>query len=457
MTHIIATLRGGLLAPALLTLGAAMPAAAQDLVFPVGEGPFSWDAYDGFAAEYDLEGQSITVTGAATGREAALLRNLFAYFEAATGAEVSYSGSDSFEQDIVIATQAGSPPDVAMFPQPGLVYDLAARGELVPLPPETRDWFEENFAAGESWADLVTAEGPEGEARVYGVIFGTDVKSLVWYSPLSFDEMGYEVPETMEALRDLTEQIVEDGGTPWCLGLGSGAATGWPATDWVEDMLLRTQPPEVYDQWVAGEIPFDDPRIVNAIEEYGWFARNEDYVVGGPETAVTTDFRDSPSGLFAIPPECYLHKQASFIPNFFPEDVTVGEDVDFFYFPAYAEADLGTPILGSGGTVSITQDGEAARAFIKFLKTPVAHEIQIAQGQFLTPHLGANPEAYATDTQRALGEILTGATTFRFDGSDLMPGEIGTEAFWTAMVDYTTGESAEAVAADVERRWQSIR
>jgi alpha-glucoside transport system substrate-binding protein len=221
--------------------------------------------------------------------------------------------------------------------------------------------------------------------------------------------------------------------------------------------MLRTQPPEVYDAWVANDLPFDAPEVIAAIEEFGWFVRNDAFVVGGAQGAATSDFRDSPDGLFDFPPKCYMHKQASFIPNFFREGVEVGVDASFFYFPAYEGQDLGKPILGSGGLVAITVDGPVARAFVEFLKTPFAHEVQIAQGQFLTPHLEANPEAYATETMRALGEILTSATTFRFDGSDLMPGEIGTSAFWSGMVDYTTGTGAEEVAGAIQRRWDALQ
>ncbi|SER85801.1 alpha-glucoside transport system substrate-binding protein [Tranquillimonas rosea] len=435
----------------------AGPAVSQDLIQPIGEGPFSWVAYQSFADQYDFSGEALEVLGASTGRDKDKLENLFAYFEEATGATVTLSGSDSFEQDIVIAAESQTLPDIAMFPQPGLAADMAGRGVLVPLDDANRQWFEETFAAGSSWADLVTYPGPEGDEHIYGTIFGADVKSLVWYAPEIFDEAGYEVPETMEELKALTERIVEDGETPWCIGLGAGNATGWPATDWVEEFVLRTQPPEVYDQWVTNEIPFDDPRIVAAIEEYGWFARNDDFVAGGSDAVATTDFRDSPAGLFSFPPECYLHRQASFVPNFFPSDVEVGLDADFFYFPAYADKELGKPVLGSGGVISMTSDRDISRAFVEFLKTPVAHELQISQGQFLTPHLEANTETYATETQAAQGEILTNASTFRFDGSDLMPSEIGTSAFWEAMVDYQTGASAGDVAAAVQERWSRIK
>jgi len=441
-------------AAAALTAGAAN---AADLMFPPGEGPFNWDSYEAFAADHDYSGQTLTMTGPWTGEDGDIVDNMLAYFVEATGAEVAYSGSDSFEQDIVISAQANSAPNIAVFPQPGLAADMAARGFLAPLGDETGQWVNDNYAAGQSWVDLGTYQDANGEDGLFGFFYKIDVKSLVWYVPEQFEEAGYEIPTTMEELKELTDQIVADGGTPWCIGLGSGAATGWPATDWVEDMMLRTQPPEVYDQWVTNEIPFNDPRVIEAIEEYGYFAKNDDYVAGGSAAVPNTDFRDSPSGLFTLPPECYMHHQATFIPTFFPEGTEMGLDADFFYFPAYEGKDLGQPVLGAGTLFSILDDSPVARGFIEFLKTPIAHEVWMAQGGFLTPHTGVNRDAYNNDTSRALGDILLNATTFRFDGSDLMPGEIGAGVFWTGMVDYTSGADAADVADNIQRRWDSIR
>lgn len=437
-----------------LTAGVA---GAQDFKFAKGEGDFNWASLDAYAASHDFSGQEMTMTGPWTGNDKALVESVIAYFQDATGATINYSGSESFEQDVVVSIQAGSAPNVAIFPQPGLAADLAARGALTPLSDGTEDWILDNYAAGQSWVDLGTYAGPDGEDHLYGFFYKVDLKSIVWYVPENFEEAGYDVPESLEELKELTDQIVADGGTPWCIGLGSGAATGWPATDWVEDMMLRTQEPAVYDQWVSNEIKFDDPAVVSAIEEYGHFARNDAYVSGGSKAVATTDFRDSSGGLFPFPPDCYMHKQATFIPTFFPEGTEVGEDVDFFYFPAYESKDLGKPVLGAGTLFAITNDSPVAHGFIEFLETPIAHEIWMAQSGFLTPYTDANPETYANDTQRALGEILTNATTFRFDGSDLMPGEIGAGAFWTGMVDYTTGASAEDVAKAIQTRWDSIQ
>ena len=435
----------------------ASGATAQDLIFAPGEGAFTWDSYNAFAESVDLSGQTVEITGPWTGNEREKVDNVLAYFEAATGATVNYSGSDSFEQDIVISTRAGSAPNLAVFPQPGLAADMAAQGLLTPLAEGTADFVRENYAAGQSWVDLGTYADPDGNDQLYGLFYRVDLKSLVWYSPDAFDEMGYDIPETMEELKALTEQIVEDGGTPWCIGLGSGAATGWPATDWVEDMMLRLHEPEVYDDWVTNDLPFDDPAVIEAIDAFGWFVRNDDFVQGGAEAVATTDFRDSPAGLFQIPPSCYMHRQASFIPAFFPEGTEVGQDVDFFYFPAFEERELGRPVLGAGTLFAITNPSEGAEAMIEFLKLPIAHELWMAQAGFLTAHAGVNLETYASDSERAQGEILAEATTFRFDASDLMPGEIGAGAFWTGMVDFVTGADADDVARAIQSRWDAMR
>lgn len=439
--------------------GVALSAAAahsQDLLYePGADSTFNWASYEELKS-MDLSGETVTVFGPWLGPDKELVESVTAYFEAATGINVEYSGSDSFELQIVIDTEAGSPPNIAVFPQPGLAADLAGRGLLADLGEDTADWIRDNYAAGQSWVDLGSYPGPDGDTSLYGFFYKVDVKSLVWYIPENFEDAGYEVPESMEDLKALTDQMVADGETPWCIGIGSGGATGWPATDWVEDLMLRTQPPDVYDMWVSNEMSFSDPRVVGAIEEFGHFARNDDYVAGGAGAVSSVDFRDSPAGLFASPPQCYMHRQASFIPSFFPEGPVVGEDVDFFYFPAYAGMDLGRPVLGAGTLFAITSDSKGARAFIEFLKSPIAHEVWMAQSGFLTPHNGVNPDAYGDPVLRAMGDILLGATTFRFDGSDLMPGAIGAGAFWTGMVDYVGGTAAQDVADSIQATWDTL-
>ncbi|WP_342242368.1 ABC transporter substrate-binding protein [Ensifer sp. OTU672] len=434
-------------------------AGAADLKFKPGEDTkFNWASFEKFKKGHDLKGQTLTIFGPWRGEDEALFKSVYAYFTEATGAEIKYSSSENYEQQIVIDTQAGSPSEISILPQPGLIADLASKGYLTPLGDETQKWLLDNYAAGQSWVDLSTYKGKDGNAALFAFPYKIDVKSLVWYSPENFEDAGYEVPKTMEELKALTEKIAADGGKPWCIGLGSGGATGWPATDWVEDMMLRTQPADVYDKWVKNEIPFTDPAVVGAIDEFGWFAKNDKFVDGGAAAVASTDFRDSPKGLFASPPKCYLHHQASFIPSFFPEGTKIGEDADFFYMPPYeSKKELGNPVLGAGTLAMITKDTPAARAFIEFLKTPIAHEVWMAQTSFLTPYKSVNVDTYGNPPLKKQGEILLNATTFRFDGSDLMPGKIGAGAFWTGMVDFVGGKSSADVADGVQKAWDAIK
>ncbi len=447
-----------LLSAALAALSIAGSATAAELKYKPGEdAKFTWANFDEMK-KMDLKGETLTIFGPWRGDDEAHVQVVLEYFRQATGADVKYSSSENYEQQVVIDTQAGSPANISVLPQPGLIADLAAKGLLTPLTDDDKKWMADNYGAGQSWVDIGTANDKDGKPQFFGFSYKTDVKSLVWYSPENFKDAGYEVPATMEDLMKLSEKIAADGGKPWCIGLGSGGATGWPATDWIEDIMLRTQKPEVYDGWVKNEVKFNDPAVVGALDIFGSIAKNDAWVDGGAAGVAATDFRDSPKGLFSSPPKCYLHHQASFIPSFFPEGTKVGKDVDFFYFPTFAaKADLGKPVLGAGTLFTITKDSKAARAFIEFLKMPLAHEVWMADGGFLTPLKSANPAAYGSDAARKQGDIMATATTFRFDGSDLMPGKIGAGAFWTGMVDFVGGKSSKDTADAIQKAWDELK
>jgi alpha-glucoside transport system substrate-binding protein len=446
-----------LLGAALAALALSAPAHADLKFKPGDDSRFHWDNYEALK-KVDLKGETLTIFGPWRGEDEALVRSVLEYFIEATGVDLKYSSSENYEQQIVIDTQAGSPPNVAILPQPGLIQDLASKGLLTPLGDDVAAFVKDNYGAGQSWVDLGTYSDKDGKKQFFAFPYKADLKSLVWYSPDNFEEAGYEVPTTWEDMMKLSDKIVADGGTPWCIGLGSGGATGWPATDWVEDIMLRTQAPDVYDKWTKNEIPFNDPAVVNALQIFADIATNDKYVDGGKAAVAATDFRDSPKGLFTVPPKCYMHRQASFISSFFPEGTKLGVDADFFYLPPMAaKPDLGKPVLGAGTFAMITKDSKAAREFIKFLEMPLAHEIWMAQSGLLTPLKTVNKEAYANDQLKKQGDILVNATTFRFDGSDLMPGKIGAGSFWTGMVDLVGGKPAKDVATDIQKSWDAIK
>ena len=391
-------------------------------------------------------GGKVTILGTLIGVGEEKLKKAIAPFTAATGIEVAYEGTDAFTTLVPVRVDAGNTPDIALFPQPGLMIDFAREGKMIPL-----DTFLDRSqlldAYSEYWLDLVSLE-----SHLYGIWIRASVKSLVWYSPTAFAASGYAIPNTWDELQALTDQIVSDGGVPWCLGMENGKATGWVGTDWVEDILLRTAGPDVYDQWVRHEIAFTHPAVKAAVEQFGKIALNPDYVLGGVTSVISSPFIDSPRPLFDNPPGCYLHRQANFITAFFPEDVELGKDVNIFPLPPI-EPGQGSPLLVGGIVFGMMNDTPEARALMAYLATPQPHTIWAGLGSYISPHRQVSLAAYPDEITRRQAEILANADVIRFDGSDLMPGAVGTGAFWSGMVDYVGGQDVDTVLADIEASW----
>ena len=238
-------------------------------------------------------------------------------------------GTDQFETEVNVRLEGGNAPDVMDFPQPGLLAANATAGYLIPLPDDIVAHVTNDYIAG--WDTFSTVDG-----QVYGVPGRSNVKSMVWYSPSMFADGGYAIPQSLDELKALSDQIVTDGGTPWCIGAESGVATGWVLTDWMEDFMLRIQGEDVYDQWVNHEIPFNDPRVMEVADAVGAYVKNPDYLGGDNmvKAIATTKFQDG--GLPILSGDCYMHRQANFFNGNWPEGTNVAEDGDiwFFYLPS---------------------------------------------------------------------------------------------------------------------------
>jgi alpha-glucoside transport system substrate-binding protein len=251
----------------------------------------------------------------------------------------------------------------------------------------------------------------------------------------------------------LSDQIVSDGDTPWCIGIESGAATGWPATDWMEDVMLRTTSPENYDKWVAGTLKFDSPEVKHAAEIIGniWF--KDGYVYGGKDAIVSTFFGTSPTGLFTDPPQCWLHRQANFITSFFPATAKPGIDYDFFYLPPI-DPQYGKPVLTAGDMYVMFNDRPEVRALEEYFTLAQSVSGFLTQGGAFAVQTDAKPEMYAVPLDAAIAKVLADATAFRFDGSDLMPGEVGAGSFWKGMTDWVSGAAdLDTVLKEIDASW----
>jgi alpha-glucoside transport system substrate-binding protein len=332
------------------------------------------------ATEGDAGGSgTVSILGVVVGEQQEKLAAALAPFEESTGIEVVYEGTDAFATLLPVRVESGDAPDIAMFPQPGLMTDFAEAGQLIPIT-TFLDRADLEAAFSDDWLTLATVDD-----ELYGIWFRVSVKSLVWYNPEAFAAQGYTVPTTWEEMIALSDDIVAAGETPWCLGMESGDATGWVGTDWVEDIMLRTAGPEVYDQWVTHDIPFDAAPVQTAFERFGEVVLNPDYISGGMVGAISTPFGDSIRGLFGETPRCYLHRQANFIASFLPEDVVPGETVAVFPLPGIDPA-FGTPVLVAGDVFGMFNDTPEARALMEYLTTPEGHEVWVALGGFISPH-----------------------------------------------------------------------
>lgn len=260
---------------------------------------------------------TVTIFGPEVEQEQQGFEDAFDAFTEETGITVEIQGDRSAEEQIGVQVQGGNPPDIFIFPQPGLLRSFVESCDLVPLTDDVVSAMQENFVEG------FIAGGQVGE-QYYGVPNKSDVKSLVWYSPSAFEDKGYEVPDNHDDFVALMDEMVENGDTPLCIGIGSDAATGWPFTDWIEDYMLRLHGPEVYDQWVQHEIPFDDPQVVEVGEFVMDIWSSDGYVFGGLQAAASTPFAES--GLGVIEGDCMMHRQANFYAANWPAGVQVGEE-----------------------------------------------------------------------------------------------------------------------------------
>lgn len=391
----------------------------------------------------DLEGETVSIFGSIRDQEADEMEEAWSYFEECTGVTIEYEGSGEFEADMKVRVDGGNAPDLALFPQPGFMANFV--DDLVPASDELTALAEEGWT--EDWRSYGTIDG-----TFYAPPHSSNAKSFIWYSPSFFEENGYEIPTTWDQLIELSDQIAADGTMPWCVGIESGASTGWPGTDWIEDIVLR-EGADLYDQWVDHEIPFNDPQIVAAIEKAGEILTNEDYIYGGTDTISSTPFQEG--GWPILDNECALYRQASFYGAMWEEGVEVSEDGDVFAFrfPETNEGD--NTMLVAGEFVAAFNDSEAIEATRQFLASALYHDARLQTGPWSTANQGVDPASATTPINQFATEVLIDPdVTVRFDGSDLMPGEVGTASFWTGMIQFVDGEvTAQEMADNIENSW----
>lgn len=399
-----------------------------------------------------FEGKTVSINTSIREAEADQMEDSWADFEKCTGITVEHNGSGEFETQIVVQAEGNNAPDLAVFPQPGLLKRMVDGGYIKAAP-----------AAVEKNAD----EGWSPDWKTYGTIDGTfyaaplmaSVKSFVWYSPKAFKDNGYEIPKTWDELMTLTQKIADeksaDGARPWCAGIESGGATGWPATDWIEDVVLRDAGADTYDKWVNHEIPFNDPAIVAATNKTGEILKNDAYVNGGfgdSRSIAATSFNDA--GLKIPDGQCYMMRMASFYEAQWPEGTKVGPDGDVYAFYLPGKTADEKPLLVAGEFVGAFNDKPETQAFQAYLSSGLWANNRVKIGGVTSANKAVDPANASSDVLRQAIELLQDKDSVaRFDGSDQMPSEVGAGSFWTGMTNWINGSDTQSVLDQIEASW----
>lgn len=405
-------------------------------------------------SEGDVAGPgTVSILGAFGGQEQEAFLLALEPFQEETGITVQYTPDQDFTTTIQQRVGSGDAPDIALFPQPGGLFDLARQGHITPID-VFLDYDTVNSTLIPGFLDSARLQG-----RVYGTPMRMACKSLIWYPRAAYEDAGYSTePATMQELYAIADEIKADGIAPWSDGWNADQATGWVGTDWIEELMLRVHGPDVYDDWIYHRIPFNDPQVVEVFDILGELLKTEGNVLGGATTIINTPFSEAVLPLFQDPPRAMMLRQGNFVTGFFPEDVlaNMDEEVGVFAMPTWEGGFEGQPILGGGDLAALFNLNDDTVKLMQFLAADTFGGAWAQAGGWLSPHRTFDQSQYADETTRRIAEIAANAQVFRYDGSDVMPNAVGGGSFWTGMVEWLQGsKSSQQVCDEIEASWPS--
>jgi alpha-glucoside transport system substrate-binding protein len=367
-------------------------------------------------------------------------------FTSKTGIKVNVESTRDVNATLTTRIQGNNAPDIAILPNPGKMQQLASQGHLVALSDMVdMSTIQSNYSS--VWTNLGSYNG-----KLYAIFYKAANKGTVWYNPGEFQSAGHTIPGTWADLITLSDKIAGGGKYPWSLGVSSGAASGWPAADWVDQIFLAESGPALYDQWVAHKIPWTHAAVKSAFQKFGQIVGGAHYINGAPQSILATDPQTSSYAPYTSPPQAYIVYLGDFAVGFitaqFP-NIQPGTGFNFFPFPTITAQYKGA-ITGGADLVTAMKNNGAVKQLVQYLATAQPQEIWIKRGGFTSVNKSVSLDAYPDAVSRASAQQLLGATTFRFGADDLMPSQVE-DAYWKGLLQYIqTPHSLDSVLASIE-------
>jgi len=369
-----------------------------------------------------------------------------------TDIKINWQKVENINQLIITKIQAGDTPDIAFIPQPGVVAQMQQLDAIKPLD-DVVDMSTLQSSMVPGSLDAGTVDG-----KLYGLLVSANVKGLIWYPKKAWTKAGYPTElKDIAQLEQLTDQIKSDGGTPWCMGIESDTATGWPATDWFETLIMKQQGADVYNQWVQHKVMFDSDQVKQAADEFQKLLFTSGNTLGGQSAIASTNFGTAGNPMFNDPPKCWMYMQGSFITGFFPKNVNSNLDanVGVMGFPP-ATAGGENPVEGGGDLMTMLNDSDNVKTVVKDLSETDIGNDAAPTSSFISPHKDFDVSLYPNQVTKDIAKYLYATTTFLFDGSDAMPAQVGAGSFWKEMTAWISGqEDIDAALKNIDASWPS--
>lgn len=365
------------------------------------------------------------------GEEQASFKAVIDPFTQRTGIKVNITATRDLDAQLTIQIRGKNPPDIAILPNPGKMQQLASQNSLIALD-SLLDMGQMHSDYASSWLDLGSYNG-----KLYAIFFKAANKGTVWYNPAQFTSNKYTIPGTWQDMITLSNTIAGQGKYPWAMGVESGAASGWPAADWVAQIFANQSGPDQYDKWVTHKIPWTDASVKNAFQYFGQIAHGQHYIAGAPQSILATAYDAASYGPYKSPPTAYMFYLGDFTEGFITaqfKTLKPETDFNFFPFPTINTQYKGAITVGADVVVAM-RNNNSVQQLVKYLATADAQAIWVKRGGFTAVNKNVPVSDYPDPVAQASVQMLTSAPIVKYGAGDLMPSQVQTE-FWKGLLTY---------------------